>query len=197
MAITCPNMLGQKAPAFTAETTMGTLNFPEDCKGSWVIFFSYPADFTPICTTEVSKFALMQDSFAKASCTLLALSTDSKERHGAWQESLAHNKNMPAKVSFPIIADDDRSIARQYGMIQDGVDHEKTIRAVIFIDPNGIIRALMYYPMANGRSIQEIKRLLLAMQESDKENVITPVDWQPGEASLTQTGCPLSDEHAL
>lgn len=178
-------LIGEDAPAFTAETTEGTINFPNDYKGKWVIFFSHPADFTPVCTTEFMTFATMMPEFEALNCKLLGLSIDSVYSHIAWlrtiRERLEYKGMKNVDVTFPVIADLKMEIAKKYGMLQPSASDTKAVRAVFFIDPNSKIRALIYYPLSNGRNFQEIKRLLIAMQTADANKVATPADWQPGE----------------
>ncbi|HNX90304.1 MAG TPA: peroxiredoxin [Candidatus Omnitrophota bacterium] len=178
-------LIGQVAPAFTAETTQGTINFPDDFKGSWVILFSHPADFTPVCTTEFMTFATMKPEFEALNCKLVGLSIDSIYSHIAWlrtiQEKIKYKGMENVKVDFPLIADIKMEVAKKYGMLQASASDTKAVRAVFFIDPESKIRAIIYYPLSNGRNFQEIKRLLIAMQTSDAEKVATPADWQPGD----------------
>lgn len=178
-------LIGDKAPAFTADTTQGPINFPTDFKGSWVILFSHPADFTPVCTTEFMKFASMQKEFEQLNCKLIGLAIDSKYSHIAWLRTIKEKiefeglKNI--EVNFPLIEDISMNVAKKYGMIHPNSSTTQAVRAVFYIDPQGIIRALMYYPAAVGRNFQEIKRTLIALQTADKEKVALPADWQPGK----------------
>lgn len=178
-------LIGDDAPAFTAETTQGKINFPSDFKGKWVILFSHPADFTPVCTTEFMTFAKMLPEFKALNTELIGLSIDSSYSHIAWlrtiKEKIQYKDMKNIEVTFPLIADVKMDVAKKYGMIQPNASDTKAVRAVFFIDPNGKIRAILYYPLSNGRNFQEIKRLLIAMQTSDKYNVATPADWQPGD----------------
>jgi len=178
-------IIGQEAPAFTAETTQGTINFPADYKGSWVILFSHPADFTPVCTTEFMTFASMEKEFNALNCKLIGLSIDSLYSHIAWlrtiKEKIEYKGMKNVEVNFPLIADVKMNIAKEYGMLQPTASDTKAVRAVFFIDPKGMIRAMIYYPLSNGRNFAEIKRLLIAMQTSDANNIATPADWQPGD----------------
>jgi peroxiredoxin (alkyl hydroperoxide reductase subunit C) len=178
-------VIGQKAPAFTAETTQGIINFPDDYAGKWVILFSHPADFTPVCTTEFMTFASMANEFEALNTKLVGLSIDSVYSHIAWlrtiREKAQYNGMKDVEVKFPVIADLKMDVAKKYGMIQPSASDTKAVRAVFFIDPESKIRALIYYPLSNGRNFKEIKRLLVAMQTSDKYKVATPADWQPGD----------------
>ncbi len=178
-------LIGESAPAFTAETTQGMINFPEDYKGKWVILFSHPADFTPVCTTEFMTFAKMMPEFEALNTKLVGLSIDSTYSHIAWLRTIkekAKYRDMEGmEVTFPVIQDLKMDVSRKYGMLQPAAADTKAVRAVFFIDPNAKIRALIYYPLSNGRNFQEIKRLLVAMQTSDAHKVATPADWQPGD----------------
>ncbi len=178
-------LIGQTAPSFTADTTQGPINFPDDFKGSWVILFSHPADFTPVCTTEFMTFATMQDEFTKLNTKLIGLSIDSIYGHIAWlrtiKEKIKYKGMENVEVKFPLIADIKMEIAKKYGMLQPAASDTKAVRAVFFIDPETKVRAILYYPLSNGRNFKEIKRLLIAMQTSDKYQIATPADWQPGD----------------
>lgn len=178
-------IIGQVAPSFVAETTQGTIKFPEDYKGKWTILFSHPADFTPVCTTEFMTFANMADEFKALNTDLIGLSIDSIYSHIAWLRTIkekAKYKGMSnIEVKFPLIADIKMEVAKRYGMLQPTASDTKAVRAVFFIDPESKIRAMIYYPLSNGRNFSEIKRLLIAMQTSDKNNIATPADWQPGD----------------
>jgi peroxiredoxin (alkyl hydroperoxide reductase subunit C) len=178
-------LIGEPAPAFVAETTQGTLKFPEDFAGKWVIFFSHPADFTPVCTTEFMTFASMQEEFRALNCELLGLSIDSTFSHIAWlrtiKEKVAFKDMQDVEVTFPVISDLTMEVSRRYGMLQPAASNTQAVRAVFIIDPQGIVRSILYYPMANGRNMDEIKRLIIAMQTSDAHKVATPANWQPGD----------------
>lgn len=178
-------LIGDKAPAFQAPTTQGEIDFPAQFKGKWVILFSHPADFTPVCTTEFMTFAAMYPQFQARNCELIGLSIDSNYSHIAWLRTIAEKitwKDMKGvQVTFPVIADPMGKVAILYGMLQPNADTTKAVRAVFYIDPEGIVRAVLYYPMSNGRNLQELYRLLVAMQTADAENIATPADWQPGD----------------
>ncbi|MBR3375898.1 MAG: peroxiredoxin [Firmicutes bacterium] len=189
-------MIGDPAPEFRAITTMGKVDFPADYKGSWVVLFSHPADFTPVCTTEFISFSKMAEEFAELNTKLLDLSIDSLHSHLAWSrsiESIDLDGNGPFKVKFPIIADISMAVAKKYGMLQT-VAKTQTIRAVFIIDPEGIIRTILYYPMSTGRNLPEIKRIILALQKHDEDNVSTPANWHPGDRVVM--GAPLTLEDA-
>ena len=177
--------IGDKAPEFVATTTQGDINFPEDYAGEWVILFSHPADFTPVCTSEFITFAHLEDTFKKANCNLVGLSIDGLYSHIAWlrtiKEKIEFNGMKNMEVKFPLIEDISMEVAKKYGMIQPGESKTQAVRAVFFIDPKGMIRAIIYYPLSLGRNFDEIYRALIAMQTSDKFSVATPADWNPGD----------------
>ena len=177
--------IGDKAPEFKAVTTQGIVNFPGDYKGKWVILFSHPADFTPVCTSEFITFASLESKFAKANCKLIGLSIDGLYSHIAWlrtiKEKIKFNGMKNVEVKFPLIEDITMEIAKKYGMIQPGESKTQAVRAVFFVDPKGIVRALIYYPLSLGRNFDELYRALIAMQTSDKFAVATPADWKPGD----------------
>jgi len=177
--------IGDKAPEFKAVTTQGEINFPGDYSGGWVILFSHPADFTPVCTSEFITFASMEDQFEKANCKLVGLSVDGLYSHIAWlrtiKEKIEYKGMKDVEVNFPLIEDITMEVAKKYGMIQPGEDTTKAVRAVFFIDPNGIIRTIIYYPLSLGRNFDELYRALIALQTSDAFTVATPADWRPGD----------------
>jgi peroxiredoxin (alkyl hydroperoxide reductase subunit C) len=174
----CLPRLGEAAPAFEAETTMGTIRL-EDFQGNWLILFSHPADFTPVCTTEFVAFARMQGEFRKINVELMGLSIDSVFSHIAWVRNI--EANFGVKVGFPVIADLDRKVATLYGMVMPGESKTETSRCVFVIDPKGILRAMIYYPLSTGRNMQEFLRLIQALQTTDAQGVATPANWMPGE----------------
>lgn len=182
--VTMP-LIGDDAPKFTAKTTMGEIKFPEDYKGKWVILFSHPADFTPVCTTEFMTFASMQDEFKKLNTELIGLSIDSIYAHIAWlrtiKEKIEFKGMKNVEVMFPVIEDLTMEVAKKFGMVQPNASNTQAVRAVFIMDPKAKVRAVLYYPLSNGRNMAEIKRLILAMQKSDAEGIATPANWQPGE----------------
>lgn len=183
-------LIGDKAPAFTALTTNGTVNFPDDYKGNWVLFFSHPSDFTPVCTTEFMTMASMKEEFQKMNVALLGLSVDSLYSHIAWIrkiEELEWNGMKNVKIDFPIIADLNTKVSTLYGMLQPNVSSTQAVRAVFIIDPEGIIRSIVYYPLTTGRNFQEIKRMIQALQKSDETHNSTPANWQPGDDLIVST----------
>lgn len=177
-------LLGEPAPAFRAATTQGEINFPADYKGKWVILFSHPADFTPVCTTEFMTFASLQDDFKALNTELIGLSVDSNSAHIAWLRRIKEMEWKDIKhpdVQFPVIEDLKMDVAKQYGMIQPGMSNTHAVRAVFVIDPTGIVRTILYYPLSLGRNFDELKRIVQALQIADKEKVATPADWRPGD----------------
>ena len=178
-------LIGEPAPAFEATTTQGSFRFPDDFAGKWVILFSHPADFTPVCTTEFMTFATMMPKFNALNCELMGLSIDSNYSHIAWlrtiREKIKYKGMEDVEVTFPVIADIKMDVAKKYGMIQPSASDTQAVRAVFFIDPEAKVRAILYYPLSNGRNFEEILRLLIAMQTSDKFNCATPANWQPGD----------------
>ena len=170
--------LNEPAPAFDALTTHGRKTLA-DYEGQWLVLFSHPADFTPVCTTEFTAFANRAEDFAALGTELLGLSIDSHYAHIAWVRSIKDIFGID--IPFPIIADLDMKVAQAYGMIQPGAADTQAVRATFVIDPQGILRAMVYYPMTNGRSVDEFVRLVKALQTSDTHKVATPENWQPGE----------------
>jgi len=197
--ITMPR-IGDKAPEFEATTTQGVINFPRDYSGEWVILFSHPADFTPVCTSEFMTFANLEDKFTKANCKLVGLSIDGLYSHIAWlrtiKEKIEFNGMKNIEVKFPLIEDITMEVAKKYGMIQPGESKTQAVRAVFFIDPDSTIRAIIYYPLSLGRNFDEIYRALIAMQTSDKFSVATPADWNPGNDVIVSPAgsCGVAEE---
>lgn len=182
-------LIGDSAPAFKAVTTQGMINFPDDYKGKWVILFSHPADFTPVCTTEFMTFASMADEFKALNTELIGLSVDSLYAHIAWLrkiQELEWNGMKNVEVKFPLIEDIKMDVANKYGMIQ-AQSTTQAVRAVFVIDPKAVIRTILYYPASTGRNFAEIKRIVLALQKADKDAVATPANWQPGQDTIVPT----------
>jgi peroxiredoxin (alkyl hydroperoxide reductase subunit C) len=177
----CMPMLPDPAPEFRARTTKGELSL-SSYRGKWLLFFSHPADFTPVCTTELIAFAKNAERFRKANCELLALSLDGLYSHLAWERSII--EQFGVVIPFPIVEDPSMSIARAYGMIHPKASDSATVRGVFLIDPNGIIRAISFYPSVAGRNVEEILRLLVAIQIAESHHVLTPEGWQPGDDIL-------------
>jgi len=177
--------IGDKAPSFKAVTTQGEINFPDQYTGGWVILFSHPADFTPVCTSEFMTFSSLEDKFAQANCKLVGLSVDGLYSHIAWlrtiKEKIEYKGLKNIEVKFPLIEDITMEVAKKYGMIQPGESSTKAVRAVFFIDPKGIIRAIIYYPLSLGRNFDELYRVIVALQTADAFSIATPADWRPGD----------------
>ena len=183
-------LIGDDAPAFKAVTTQGEINFPADYEGKWVILFSHPADFTPVCTTEFMTFASMAEEFKALNTELVGLSVDSLYAHIAWLrkiQELEWNGKKNVEVKFPLIEDIRMEVANKYGMIQPGQSNTQAVRAVFIIDPQGKIRTILYYPLSTGRNFDEIKRIILALQKADTDAVATPADWRPGDDVIVPT----------
>ena len=177
--------IGDAAPSFKAVTTQGEINFPSDFSGKWIILFSHPADFTPVCTTEFMTFGKMAKEFEDLNCQLVGLSIDGLFSHIAWlrtiKDKIEYKGMKNIEVRFPLIEDITMEVANKYGMIQPGDSTTKAVRAVFFIDPKGIIRTIMYYPSSLGRNFDEIKRVLVGLQTIDNYQVALPADWRPGD----------------
>jgi len=184
--------LNEPAPAFKALTTHGEKKL-EDYKGKWLILFSHPADFTPVCTTEFIGFAKKAEEFAARNTELLGLSIDSHYSHIAWVLNI--REKFGVEINFPIIADLDMKVAQAYGMIQPGASDTAAVRATFIIDPEGVLRAMVYYPMNAGRSVDEIHRLLVALQTADENACAMPENWTPGDEVIVPT--PKTPEEAL
>ena len=186
----CPKMeqslplIGDAAPEFTASTTNGKIKFPDDFAGKWVVFFSHPADFTPVCTTEFIEFQNNLKEFEKINTTLLGLSVGGLTSHLGWFDAISKMQN-GTNITFPLIDDLNMNVAKLYGMIQAGASDTHAVRAVFIIDPNGIIRTVLYYPASLGRNMSEIWRILVALQTADAFGVATPANWTPGDEVLT------------
>lgn len=183
--------IGDKAPSFTAKTTQGIINFPEDFSGKWKILFSHPADFTPVCTSEFMTFASMQKDFDALNCQLVGLSVDGLYSHIAWlrtiKDKIEYKGMKDVEVTFPLIEDITMEVAKKYGMIQPNENSTQAVRAVFFVDPKGIIRTIIYYPLSLGRNFDELKRILLGLQTADEFGVALPADWRPGDEVIVPT----------
>ncbi|HRX57304.1 MAG TPA: peroxiredoxin [Eubacteriales bacterium] len=183
-------LIGDDAPSFIATTTQGEIHFPEDYKGKWVILFSHPADFTPVCTTEFMTFASMADEFKALNTELIGLSVDSLYSHIAWLrkiQELEWNGMKHVEVKFPLIEDIRMEVANKFGMIQPGQSNTQAVRAVFVIDPKAKIRTILYYPLSTGRNFDEIKRIIIALQKADSDSVATPANWRPGDDVIVPT----------
>lgn len=181
--------IGERAPDFEALTTQGPLTM-SDLRGQWVVLFSHPADFTPVCTTEFVALARRAEEFARRNVKLVGLSIDSIHSHLAWLRNI--EEKLGVKIPFPVIADVDMRVASKFGMIHPEASTTATVRGLFVIDPEGFIRAMIYYPLQNGRSVDEILRLVDALQTTDQHHVATPADWHPGEKVIVPP--PLTEE---
>lgn len=177
-------MIGDIAPEFHASTTNGPIHFPYDFKGKWIVFFSHPSDFTPVCTTEFIQFQRDLNDFEKLNTQLVGLSVGALSSHLAWFNAI---EQIPdgIKITFPLIDDLNMKIAQLYGMIQGTTSNTYTVRAVFIIDPKCTIRATLFYPSILGRNISEIKRMIIGLQTADKFNVAIPVNWNPDDDVLS------------
>lgn len=188
--VTMPR-IGDPAPAFTAVTTQGEISFPGDYEGKWVVLFSHPADFTPVCTTEFMTFASLQDEFRAYNTELVGLSVDGLYSHIAWlrtiKDKITFRDMTDVEVTFPLIEDITMEVARKYGMIMPGEATTKAVRAVFVIDPKGIIRTIIYYPLSLGRNFDELLRVVKALQTADHFDIATPADWRPGDPVIVPT----------
>ena len=175
--------INEPAPDFNAKSTHGMIQLSDyTAKGKWVLLFSHPADFTPVCTTEFIEFARRHDDFEKRNVQPIGVSIDSVYSHIAWVRNI--EQNFKVQVKFPLIADLDQKVAQAFGMVHEAVSDTATVRAVFFIDPKGMIRALLYYPLSLGRNIDEIFRVFDALQTADKNACATPANWKPGDAVI-------------
>ena len=182
-------LIGEKAPSFTAESTNGTINFPDDFGHNWKILFSHPQDFTPVCSTEIMELANLQDQFDKLGVKLVVVSTDKLETHVQWKkamEMIKLNNRETAKIKFPLVDDKNITIAKEYGMIHPETNSTQSVRGVFIIDPNNIIQAVLFYPMNLGRNTEELLRMVSALQTSAKDKVLMPVNWTPGKDVLVK-----------
>ncbi len=170
--------IGSPAPQFEASTTHGTIHL-EDYTGSWLVMFSHPADFTPVCTTEFMAFQAIYPQLREMNTELLGLSIDSVYSHIAWVRNI--EEKMSVKIEFPVIADLNKDVAYKYGMIMPEESKTETVRTVFVIDDKQVIRAISYYPLSAGRNMDEILRLIQSLQTSDRHGVATPANWRPGD----------------
>lgn len=177
-------LIGSQAPAFSAETTNGTLNFPADFGKKWKILLSHPQDFTPVCSSELSELAFMQNEFKQLNAQVAVISADNLSEHNrwkAWLEGLNYKGRGNFKIEFPLIDDHDHMVSKAYGMIHEPTSTNKDIRGVYIIDPKNIVRSVNFYPMQVGRNMKEIERILVALQTADRDLVCTPANWQLGD----------------
>ena len=184
--------INEPAPDFEAKTTHGMVKLSDyTSKGKWVVLFSHPADFTPVCTTEFVEFARRNDDFASRNTQLIGNSIDSIYSHIAWVRNIEQNNKV--KVPFPVIADLDQKVARAYGMVHEAVSDTAAVRAVFVIDPKGMIRTILYYPMSLGRNVDEIVRIVDALQTADANACATPANWKPGDSVVVPAPATQAD----
>jgi peroxiredoxin (alkyl hydroperoxide reductase subunit C) len=183
-------LIGEKAPSFTAQSTNGTINFPDDFGHNWKILFSHPKDFTPVCSTEIMELAHLQDQFDKLGVKLVVVSTDKLDTHVQWKKALEMLKlddRDLVKIKFPLVDDENIAVSKLYGMIHSETNSTRSVRGVFIIDPNNIIQAIYFYPMNVGRSTDELVRMITALQISAKDKVLTPANWKEGKDVLVRT----------
>ena len=183
--------LGDTAPDFTATTTDGEISFHDWQGDSWVVFFSHPADFTPVCTTELGRTAALKDEFDKRNTKALALSVDPVDDHHAWAPDIGEVSG--TELNFPIVADPDRKVAELYDMIHPGEGDTSTVRSVFVVDPSHTLRLMLTYPKSVGRNFDEIVRVLDALQATDRDPIATPADWRPGDRVIVAVGVPTEE----
>ena len=177
-------LIGSQAPSFTAKTTNGELTFPGDYSSNWKILFSHPKDFTPVCSSEILELAQRQEEFSKLGVKIVVLSTDTLYQHKSWVstlDTLRYKGRTPVAIKFPLVDDNTKYISKLYGMLHNPVSTTKDVRGVFIIDPKNKIRAIFFYPSEVGRNFDELERTIVALQMSDKEHVMTPANWKPGE----------------
>jgi peroxiredoxin (alkyl hydroperoxide reductase subunit C) len=183
-------LIGETAPSFTAESTNGHIKFPSDFGNSWKILFSHPQDFTPVCSTELIELADLQSEFEKMNVKVIAISTDRLDTHEQWKkamESLIYKDNKTVKIDFPLVADDDLSVSKKYGMIHLESNTTRDVRGVFIIDPKNTIRAIYFYPKEVGRNTDELVRMVTALEKTSSDNVLTPANWKAGDDVLIPT----------
>jgi peroxiredoxin (alkyl hydroperoxide reductase subunit C) len=191
-------LIGENAPSFTAESTNGTIKFPEDFGRYWKVLFSHPQDFTPVCSTEILELAHLQPEFDKLGVKLVVVSTDLLDTHVQWKkslESLDLNNRGLVKIKFPLVDDNDKSVAKKYGMIHAATNSTESVRGVFIIDPDDVVKAIFFYPRSVGRNTDELIRTITALQTTYSEKVMTPVNWKAGNDLLVPTP-PKTDAHS-
>ena len=180
-------LIGESAPSFEANSTIGNIKFPDDYFGKWKILFSHPADFTPVCTSEILELSALQTEFKDLNTAIIVISTDGINSHIEWVksiENLEYNEKKTEKIQFPLVSDANLEISKKYGMLHPYSNSSKDVRGVFIIDPNNKIQAMFFYPTTVGRNLEEIKRTLIALQTHEKNSVMTPANWTPGEEVL-------------
>ncbi len=198
--INSPLYIGMNAPEFKAQTTQGEINFPYDYYNKWKILFSHPADFTPVCTSEIIALAEKQEEFKKLNTSLIVISTDGLNSHIEWvksMEGISRIGKSGVKIGFPLVADNDLTIVKKYNMLHKDSTDRHALRSVVFIDPDNKIRAIMLYPDYIGRNVDELLRILTALQTSDKYNVLTPANWKAGDDVLIYAPKSMEDSEKI
>jgi peroxiredoxin (alkyl hydroperoxide reductase subunit C) len=183
-------LIGDKAPSFTAESTNGEIKFPEDYGSSWKVLFSHPQDFTPVCTTELLELANLQSQFDQLGVKIVAISTDNLSSHEQWKkamEDLTYKDRQPVKIEFPLVADEDLSVSKKYGMIHPESNTTRDVRGVFIIDPENIVQAIYFYPKSVGRNTDELVRMVTALERTYSDKVMTPANWKAGDDVLVPT----------
>jgi peroxiredoxin 2/4 len=190
-------LIGEKAPSFTAETTNGSVTFPDDFGRNWKILFSHPADFTPVCSSELMELANLQEEFGRLNVKIAVISTDELSNHLKWKkdlEGITYKGRPTPKIKFPFIEDNTRAISKLYGMIHASTNTTKDVRGVFIIDPDNVIQMLYFYPMSVGRNTAELLRTIAALQTTAADkNLATPADWIPGSDLLLKAP-PVTDQ---
>jgi peroxiredoxin (alkyl hydroperoxide reductase subunit C) len=192
--------LGQEAPSFVGKSTKGEIHFPQDYFAKWKILFSHPADFTPVCTSEIIELARLYEDFKKLNTVVLVISTDGLNSHHEWinsMEKMWYKNQDPVSIKFPLISDNDLIISKLYGMMKPDDSDRRDVRGVFIIDPQNKIRAYFFYPESVGRNMEEIKRTLVALQTNDKDNMLTPANWKPGDDKLLHTPGSLEEANRM
>ena len=193
-------MLGEIAPYFSAESTIGTVNFPDDYIYKWKVLFSHPADFTPVCTSEILELAAAQPEFDALRTKIVVVSVDPVETHIQWEksmEAISYKNREPVKIDFPIVSDANLMISREYNMIHKNSGTTRDVRGVFIVDPKNRIRAIFYYPMEIGRNLPEIERTIAALQKADDQHVNIPANWEPGDDVLIPFGKTVAKDEKI
>lgn len=193
-------LIGESAPSFKAVSTQGEINFPDDYFDKWKIIFSHPADFTPVCTSEILALASMAEEFNKLNAALLVVSTDGINSHIEWInsiQSIEFDGLGPQKITFPIISDVNLDICRKYGMVEANSGRTNSIRGVFIVDPSNKVQSINFYPSTNGRNLEELKRILVALQTSEKYGVLTPVNWEEGKPVMIPSPSTMEEAQKL
>lgn len=193
-------MIGDRAPKFTTQSTTGEITFPDNYFGKWKVLLSHPADFTPVCSSEILELAYLQNDFKELNTQIAVISTDGLNSHLQWKqslESIEYKGRKPVQIDFPLIPDVGLEISKQYGMIHSNSGSTKDVRGVFIIDDNNKIRATFFYPQSIGRNMEEIKRTIAALQMADKSDKLTPANWEPGDDVMIKAPLSIADTAKL